>query len=266
MKFLLGLIALSLIVTSPAHAVGCRGAQVIAGSSAAGAMVAGYRGYRAFSRARDIEKVSATTFFSGRGSPEASANQVQADDKVTIEYNLSREANRRHHIGVLESNIDSEHASASSYRSMAINAAMPKTETYTDSNGHLQTRTVPGDFGQQMMYNNMAESAEREARQLERQLAEVRAGRGTVPVYRLEKVLERTGQVGVAAQITEFSREGSRILKMTRLPRAAVLRIARAARNGWILVATAVGLGLIAGEQVLSDRISCLREQELGRY
>lgn len=266
MKFLLGLIALSQIVTSPAHAVGCRGAQVIAGSSAAGAMVAGYRGYRAFVRADDILAANESTIFTGRGNPDAAARNVVADDRVTVDYRLSAEANRQHHIEVLEGRISSEQSNASMYRMQAAQAMLPQTETYTDSNGRLQTRTVGPDYSRALLLNNEADRAEDAARQLQREQDNVRAGRGRVPVYTFDTELARTNERAVAAEITRLSRSGSTVTKITRVPRAAVVKIGRAARNGWILVATAVGLGLVAGEQVISDRISCRREQELGRY
>ena len=266
MKRLISAVLLMSALSPIANAGVCRGAQFVAGSSAAATMVAGYRGYRAFVRSSTIEKMNSVAIFSGRGSAEAAAHNIQADDKVTVSYNLSPEANRRHHIGVLESDADSKRFQASSYRSQGIAAMMPKTESYTDHQGNLQTRVVAGDHGQAFMFNSMADTAESEARGLDREAAEVRSGRGRVPVYTLEENFAKTNQVAVAAKLTDMSREGSRILTMTRLPRAAVLRVARASRNGWMLVATATALGLIAGEEALVGRISCRRQQELGNY
>lgn len=260
-------LALILAVLAPSAQAACRGANYVAGGSAVASMVAGYNSYKAFVKARDIEKLNSQMIFSGgRNAAEEALHRVQQDDTLTISYNLSPERNRQHHISVLEGEIDSRHSSASMYRTQAMQALMPTTETYTDSNGNLQTRTVPGNPGTALMYNNMAEDSERQARRIERELAEVHAGRGSVPVYTLESVLERTGQREAGAHITEMARQGSKILSMSRVPRSAVVKIARAARHGWMLVATAVAMGLVAGEEFLVGKIACKRDADLNNY
>ncbi len=176
--------------------------------------------------------------------------QMTNGGKIVFKYELNEQANRRHHIEVMERNASAARANAASADVRAMTAMK---NVYRD--GKVVGR-VP-DYAARAMAASRAASLRLKAAEFDRRADNARAG-GKVPTYTFDKTITaETGTRNLAQDfIDERARNTSKIKLITRLPVqnfTALKGIINKGRAG--LVGLGAGL-LFAGEEFMSGMVA----------
>lgn len=224
------------------------------------AVISGGISYRNFKEAKVVKDAAAQNIMEATGTLKIMSNDeirnvstamIQGDE-IHLKFELSEAASRQYRIRELENAISNERASASSYRAMAASALIPQTETYTDAEGHTQTRPGSPNYGAYAMYNSMADSAEQSAVEYGEKLGAVKAG-APIELVVQESALDsaKLGLENVKGEMFKISNNGSKMMKVSRVPREAVLQARRLNRAGALAAGVGVVSAAIAGEEVI---------------
>ena len=250
-----------------------------AAGSAAGATAVTIRTVNRYRQARDFDRANTRALL--QSTEGAAAEQVRTSsivsevadgDRVQIQWRLSDAANRNHHIQTMDSNASSAESNAHTYRLAAAAALIPrdvtKTDSYTDSNGQLQTRTYTVTEVDHAGYvRNMAMAAmeDSNAAEYRRAAADARRG-GAVPIYRFDATVNEAqgNRIRAESLISEKLREGGRIFSVTRLPAAQFQHLRSLVRSARFGVVGAVGLGALAIEEALLGKVGQGLQQMVG--
>lgn len=220
------LIAIVLFICFSAEvSAGCVGTRfVVGGSSAVGAMVSGYGSYIAMITKDELE-LTASVMYRGRSlTGLVSEGRVQSGDKIKVFYEDNARDIRQLQRRILGHKAELRALELGRAPESAIKHSRDMVSSLeTFLRGHQERR------------------------------------RG---IYMSTYTKSFSDSTRAQLFIDEVVRRGDRVSTLGVLPRATAVKVARAARNGWVLLATAVALGIITSEETLVGHISCRLESE----
>lgn len=217
------------------------------GAAAAASMAAGYSALRGFIKASDIEKrYSQLVYETFSGHPNRMIfSSIEPGDKITIKYS------------------NSDHL----YQEFAQKEALNKEYKGLLDERKLLERRIR--FAESNGDHKLAANLRREHGELiEAMNQNVRKSNGVLRRIKMSQlapktiVLRNTSEQDVAYKIRSLIDGKKSVYAVRRVPGNIVKKMARA-RNGYILAGTAVALGLVTAEEVISGAVAVKREEEL---
>ena len=238
---------------STAYAGSCRQAAVtLGGSAAALSMLSGYSTVREYIMAQDLERMlmqridlRSTNWLYNR-----EWKNYESGQRATIVYSRDPHLNRM----VTEMRATRTRLSDLGYQ---IAAARQHNEVLARHNNRARLQQGQEYLGslEQAKRNNTAH-----LRMLENNVAR------EAPRNPIRLTLNVASKGRMAERLAQMSAQGMSVYTIEYLPSAVARRFTGASlRHGAILAATAVTLGLISAEELVSGRIACYREAEVDR-
>jgi hypothetical protein len=254
-KLLTFVLALSTL-SSTGFAQTCRG-------FAACSMVAGVSEIRGRIAMKDIEKrftrdlmrVSASNSLGKNVVTDEMVNKIRPGDKIIITYSVSN------HLNVVTQKVialDEQIAGVSEeLRNVAIEAHRVENNTI----GFRNPQAVSSDLARLKDKANTLLSIKASLEQ-SKAMEMKKFSITRSPVTRV--ILDANDNI-VGHELKAMLTSGKSIYAVQRVPNVVMKKIASASRNGWILAATAVALGLVTMEELTSGRISRNLDAEFER-
>lgn len=220
------------------------------GAQAAATMTAGYSVMKGFIKASDIEKrYSKLVYETFSGHPsKIITSSIEPGDKITIKYSNSDHLYKEFEAKTL---LDKEYKKLLDER-----AYLNKRIRFAKSNGDgklLASLTKEQDEVIEAMNKNVRKSTG--------VLRRIKMSQ----VKPITLVIRNASEQDVAYKIRSLVDEGKSVYAVRRVPGSIVKKMARA-RNGYILAGTAVALGLLTAEEVISGKIAVKREEEFKKF
>jgi hypothetical protein len=189
-------------------------------------------------------------------------SRFQASDEIELTHYLNDEKNKELHLTNKKDEIRSHLSDSSHYRTQADLALIPKTEmqTYIE-NGRSKTRMVMKgpDWSSHVLYNSMADNAQREAELATNELATMKTqAASSFPKINLTEVVKSSPNSVETAlnKMKAFGSDGGKIVKVTRLSESAVKEIAKKNMVGGIAAAASVASLVASLEEVVVGKIA----------
>jgi hypothetical protein len=180
-------------------------------------------------------------------------SQITDGDKITINYELSEQANRVYHIELMESNASSADSRAR-YHTIQSMTAMKNQTIGTGKNA--TTIQVP-DTAARLMHASMAVTASNQADDYRRQAAAARAG-GPVPTYDFDKVVDDSTESRrlTEAFLDEQRSQGSKVRYINRLPKKFHNMVKKATAKAWGFTGVAAIGAAVTIEEIVAGKIA----------
>ncbi len=216
-------------------------------TQAAATMTMGYSVMKGFIKASDIEnRYSKLIYETFSGHPNSMIySSIEPGDKITIKYSNSDHLYRE---------FESKKILDKEYKKLL------DERKYLNKRIHFAERNGDGKL--------LASLTKEQDEVIEAMNKNVRKSSGVLRRIKMSQVkpikivLLNASEQDVAYKIRSLVDSGKSVYAVRRVPRNIVQKISRA-RNGYILAGTAVALGLLTAEEVLSGKIAVKREEEL---
>jgi hypothetical protein len=115
------------------------------------------------------------------------------------------------------------------------------------------------DFSSHLLYNNMADDAEKNAARAADELAEMKTTSASkFPKIHLTEIVESSPKSvdNALAKMRGFGEDGGKIVKVTRLPESAVKEVAKKKLAGGLLAAASVASMAVSIEEIVYGNIA----------
>lgn len=246
MKFRLFTGVLTIIIASSAFA-GDKSKDSSRYASAAATMSVGYSVMKGFIKASDIEKrYSKLVYETFSGHPNSMIySSIESGDKITIKY-----SNSDH----LYQEFEQKSLLNKEYKGLLDDRKLIERRIrFAERNGDVKLATQLSKEQQQIV--GAMEKNIRKSNGVLRRIKMAQVAPKTI-------VLTNATEQEVAYKIRTLVDGRKSVYAVRRLPGSVVKKMSRV-RNGYILAGTAVAIGLLTAEEVLSGKIAVKREEEL---
>jgi hypothetical protein len=220
------------------------------GAQAAATMTAGYSVMKGFIKASDIEKrFSQLIYETFSGHPNQMIySSIESGDKITIKY-----SNSDH----LYQEFEQKNLLNKEYKSLLDERKLIERRIrFAQTNGDLKLAAQLTKEQEQIV--GAMEKNVRKSNGVLRRIKMSQVSPKTI-------VLSNASEQEVAYKIRSLVDGRKSVYAVKRVPGSVVKKMARA-RNGYILAGTAVALGLLTAEEVISGKIAVKREEELKKF